>query len=532
MSIVYKSFVDRLCRQRQIPPGSIAIKNSRTVHMKPGSKNPPPPPTQRKHPPLIQTSKTPPPIQTHPTPPPWQPPSKTRKNPTPPPSRPTSITQTNPTPPPIQTNPTPPPIQTNPTPPPSHPTSTTQTNSTPPPIQTNPTPPPTDHPQPSIPTSEEFRFIPTPGYTHRVLQSPPHHTTEEGVEEEGDQALSNEEQEEQVDGQRPKIYIVEDTALSPGDLVAEMCRKVIEKLYRGTFFNYSELKRERREKERKEWFNMFKSLVSWDRCDDAKMEDLFHKRCAARLRDILQKAKEKACKPPWMGVDTWVFLLEKWQTKEFKDVSKQNKTNRSSSRGGAVHTSGRKAHHDVALELAKKLKRPAHPDELFIATHKKKNGEWVDERAATTHETYVSSLTQATQNGNDVDGSTRIQMWKDVAGGKTRGRCYGVAQLAHNVRYGVSFLTQVSITNPNREADNQAIEAARAEAAAAREEAARANARTDELAKQFEDLRKMFDMFQSRQTGSSSAPSSVHVHYNYSEDEEEDEDVAADDHDQ
>ncbi|XP_058750900.1 uncharacterized protein LOC131623924 [Vicia villosa] len=371
------NFVDRLCRQRQIPPGSIAIKNSRMVHMKPGSKNPPPPPpTQRKHPPPIQTTKTPPPIQTNPTPPPWQPPSKTLKTPTPSPSHPTSKTQT---------NPPPPPIQTTPTPSPSHPTSTNQTNPTPPPIQTNPTPPPTDQPQPSIPTSEEFRFIPTPGYTHRVLQSPPRHSTEEGIQEEGDQALSNEEQEEQVDGQRPKIYIVEDTALSPGDLVAEMCRKVIEKLYRGTFFNYSELKREKRDKERKQWFNMFKSLVSWDRCDDAKMEYLFHQRCAARLRDILQKAKEKACKPPWMGVDTWKFLLEKWQTKDFKDVSKQNKTNRSSSRGGAVHTSGRKAHHDVALELAKKLKRPAHPDELFIATHKKKNGEWVDERAATTH---------------------------------------------------------------------------------------------------------------------------------------------------
>ena len=81
------------------------------------------------------------------------------------------------------------------------------------------------------------------------------------------------------------------------------------------------------------------------------MEDLFHKKCATRLRDILQKAREQACKPPWMGVDTWTFLLDKWQTKEFKDVSEQNKINRSSSRGGAVHTSGRIAHHDVSLEL-------------------------------------------------------------------------------------------------------------------------------------------------------------------------------------
>ncbi|XP_058758678.1 uncharacterized protein LOC131631935 [Vicia villosa] len=360
------SSTNKLCRQRQIPPGSIAIKNSRMVHGKPGSKNPPPPHTQKKHPPPIQTTKTPlptqpsPSIQTKPTPPPTQPPPPIQTKPTPPPTQPL---------PPIHTNPTPPflhpPSKTrkNPTPPPSQPASTTHTNPTPPLAQTNPTPPPINQPQPSIPTSEEFRFIPTPGYTHHVLQSPPHHTSEEDVQEEGDQALSNEEQQEQDDGQRPKIYIVEDTnagksnnlycnshrlttsnieigilkipigfstqffQLSPGNLVAEMCRKVIVKLYKGTFFSYSELKRDEKQAERKEWFNMFKSLVSWDRCDDTKMEGLFHQRCAARLRDILQKAKDQARKPPWMGVDTWEFLLAKWETKEFKDVSKQNKIN-------------------------------------------------------------------------------------------------------------------------------------------------------------------------------------------------------------
>ena len=127
----------------------------------------------------------------------------------------------------------------------------------------------------------------------------------------------------------------------------------------------------------------------------------------------------------------------------------------------------------------------------------------------------MSSLTQATQTGDDVDGTIRILVWKEAAGGKARGWCYGDAQLARNVRYRVSFLTQVSITNPNREADSQAIEAARAEAAAAREEAARANAWTDELEKQFEEFRKMFDMFRSRQAGPSSAPSSEHSHYNF-----------------
>ncbi|GAU51744.1 hypothetical protein TSUD_137390 [Trifolium subterraneum] len=37
---------------------------------------------------------------------------------------------------------------------------------------------------------------------------------------------------------------------------------------------------------------------------------------------------------------------------------------------------------------ATKLGRPVHPDELFVVTHKKKNGEWVDRRSERTHAEY------------------------------------------------------------------------------------------------------------------------------------------------
>ena len=81
------------------------------------------------------------------------------------------------------------------------------------------------------------------------------------------------------------------------------------------------------------------------------MEELFHQKCGKRLSDIQRKAREKGRKPGWMGVDTWTYLLDKWKSDEFKVVSQQNKINRSSKKGGAVHTTGRRAHHDVALEL-------------------------------------------------------------------------------------------------------------------------------------------------------------------------------------
>lgn len=105
-----------------------------------------------------------------------------------------------------------------------------------------------------------------------------------------------------------------------------------------------------------------------------------------------------------------------------------------------------------------------------------------------------------------------------------------------NIKYGVSYLTQVTVTNHNRKAESQAIKVARVKASAAREKAALANARADvanarageakaetvELAKQFEEFKKqMFVMWQSGQVGPSSAPSSIYPnsHHDYESDE-------------
>ncbi|CAI8588925.1 unnamed protein product [Vicia faba] len=59
---------------------------------------------------------------------------------------------------------------------------------------------------------------------------------------------------------------------------------------------------------------------------------------------------------------------------------------------GTVHTTGRRAHRDVAIELEKKLSRPPNLDELFMVTHKKKNGRWVGRDAENTHEAYWNVL--------------------------------------------------------------------------------------------------------------------------------------------
>ncbi|XP_027186606.1 uncharacterized protein [Cicer arietinum] len=103
---------------------------------------------------------------------------------------------------------------------------------------------------------------------------------------------------------------------------------------------------------------------------------------------MLTKVRKKGTRPSWIGEEAWTSLQAYWEGTSFKNISNQNKTNRASTRGGAVHTSGRKAHIDVAIELSNNLQRDLLPDELFLTTHKRKNGAWVDSRAKSTYGTF------------------------------------------------------------------------------------------------------------------------------------------------
>ncbi|TKY53163.1 transposase, Ptta/En/Spm, plant [Spatholobus suberectus] len=123
--------------------------------------------------------------------------------------------------------------------------------------------------------------------------------------------------------------------------------------------------------------------ITWAPHHEQDIKNVYDKNVKKYLHDMLTKAKDKGTRPHWIGEDAWVGLLNYWESKEFKDKSIQKKNNQASSRG-ALHTIGCKSHLDVALGLVRKYGRPLDPDQLFLATHTKKNGSWVDDRARNT----------------------------------------------------------------------------------------------------------------------------------------------------
>jgi len=91
--------------------------------------------------------------------------------------------------------------------------------------------------------------------------------------------------------------------------------------------------------------------VSWAPHDEWKIRKLYESKVRKCLFDMLGKARMKASIPNWISEQAWIGLLDYWDSKKLKEQSIQNKLNRSSTRGGALHSTGRKSHLDIALGL-------------------------------------------------------------------------------------------------------------------------------------------------------------------------------------
>ena len=134
--------------------------------------------------------------------------------------------------------------------------------------------------------------------------------------------------------------------------------------------------------------------------------------------------------------------------------------------------------------------------------------------------------------GQEVDGETRLSLWVDVAGGISRGQCYGTGVMSVNIRPGVRHLTQES-----HPPENELIEMLRREAAAARAEAAAANERADAADQRTKNLENNMADFAQRMAAlenqsvggscSTSRPRPIpqHPHYDDDLDEQSEDDL-------
>jgi len=111
---------------------------------------------------------------------------------------------------------------------------------------------------------------------------------------------------------------------------------------------------------------------------------------------------------------------------------------------------------------------------------------------------------------HQLHATTKLQTWKDVAGGKSRDRIYGVGDLAGNFYQGMSSLTQPSLlaSTTNLWAQNeqlrQKVRQANKKAEAATQRANSLNERTTQLEGPVQVMQKQLVMMVERQDGDTS----------------------------
>ncbi|XP_068474617.1 uncharacterized protein [Phaseolus vulgaris] len=199
------------------------------------------------------------------------------------------------------------------------------------------------------------------------------------------------------------------------------------------------------DEDREIFFKRFKKKVCWKPEHEERIKKNFHSKAAHRLSEMFMEARKNGKKPIWMFDDVWTSLLSQWNSPDFRSKCSQNQKNRTSDTGGSLHTGGSISTHEHAIRMAKQLGRPVYIDEVFMQTHiQKSSGEFVDERSRRTHEEFQSRLSQVrsevASGSSPIDSAEedriRLESWLLAAGGKKKGRIYGVGDLAHNFKRG------------------------------------------------------------------------------------------------
>ncbi|KAL0367676.1 UNVERIFIED_CONTAM: hypothetical protein Sradi_3657700 [Sesamum radiatum] len=145
----------------------------------------------------------------------------------------------------------------------------------------------------------------------------------------------------------------------------------------------------------------------------------------------------------WIANDVWASLLEYWRTDEFKKKSTQNKANRLANPAIAntIYRGGSSSMGEHKRKLEAQLGRPPQRMEVFASCYKKKDdGSWSGSRAEEVAETYqkmleerVSELTPPEEGGSSAANVTPLeeeQLWTEAAGGRKRGRVFGMGSEA------------------------------------------------------------------------------------------------------
>ncbi|WJX67013.1 uridine/cytidine kinase [Trifolium repens] len=234
----------------------------------------------------------------------------------------------------------------------------------------------------------------------------------------------------------------------PNRGAAYAIKKAIKAVYKNFYPTYAKLLED--EHAKKEIFEAFSTLCTWEPHLRDDVESSFHHTAADRLKDLLHDARrayevhdnpEDPYRPKWIGREVWNQLLQYWENDpHFKNRSAANKRNRS--KGGCLHTQGSASLFAHAQDMVQKNGGDIDIAKVHKETHlRKKTGRYVDLRSEITQATYDDKIREFLQEHteyscyDDIPLIIRRDIWMQVAGRGTKKNKYGFGKLATNVTY-------------------------------------------------------------------------------------------------
>ncbi|CAJ2649063.1 unnamed protein product [Trifolium pratense] len=194
---------------------------------------------------------------------------------------------------------------------------------------------------------------------------------------------------------RPIIMPYTATDLQPQNAATKAINYALKSKFQAPYLNWTEVKAD--ERGYQQFWNGFRSQVTWLNHHTAAIEAIFNKKATKRLSTLLFEARKKVKKDPskpplWLAGNSYPMLCLRWEEEEYKAKCIKNKNNRNTDEANraCVHSGGSKSAVTLRLEFIQQFGRPPTFMEMNDLMHKyADSGEWTGARAQE-----VSRLTQ------------------------------------------------------------------------------------------------------------------------------------------
>lgn len=163
--------------------------------------------------------------------------------------------------------------------------------------------------------------------------------------------------------------------------------KIFKNKFNGPYYSWTVVPRGRQER----WFVEFAKTHTWSPTLTGLVQKKFEKIGQLRLKGIVSTCRTTRKRPNWIKKTLWRKMCAFWDTDKAKEKSLTASVARMSDRNGLgphKHNSGQKSFKQIEQELVEELGRPVTLSEVFIKTHTKKDGTFVDMKAQEVAEVY------------------------------------------------------------------------------------------------------------------------------------------------